>query len=343
MSHVHLHAVPEEEQRSPAGQYHSFSRNLSLALGGVRHTGTWGDGHPFDLQIRRLPPGAAVCPSHLHLAQWELFLVRSGHGTVRAGSERHAIHPGDVFIHPPGEAHQLTNTGDTDLEVLIVADNPVLDACYYPDSDKWALRPPMKIFRMQEVDYFDGEETPPTGHAPAAAGKIKPAPLPPPSTPFVQRKVNLAEVPWESWQSPKGSFRSAGQQVSAALGAQPDKPTGRGGHPFDLEHGKVPPGARACPCHSHALQWECYFFLAGTGEFRIDDTRFPIGAGDLVLAAPGTAHTFANNGPKELFYLLVADNPPADYWHYPDSQKWGLRAPRRFFRPMPIDYFEGEE
>ncbi|OYU97910.1 MAG: cupin, partial [Verrucomicrobiales bacterium VVV1] len=42
--------------------------------------------------------------------------------------------------------------------VLIVADNPPLDAFHYPDSDKWGLRAPRKFFRLNEADYWDGEE-----------------------------------------------------------------------------------------------------------------------------------------------------------------------------------------
>ena len=87
-----------------------------------------GGGHPFDVQIRRIPPGAAVCPFHSHLAQWELFVVLAGSATVRAGGETHTARIGDVFVHPPHEAHQLSNPGTVDLEVLILSDNPVLDA-----------------------------------------------------------------------------------------------------------------------------------------------------------------------------------------------------------------------
>jgi hypothetical protein len=29
---------------------------------------------------------------------------------------------------------------------------------YYPDSKKWGLKPQRKVFRMVEVDYYDGEE-----------------------------------------------------------------------------------------------------------------------------------------------------------------------------------------
>jgi uncharacterized cupin superfamily protein len=343
MPRVHFHAVPEEEQRSPAGKFQSFCRNLSLALGGVRNAGTWGGGHPFDLQTRRIPPGKSVCPFHLHFAQWELFLVRSGRGMVRAGGERHEVRTGDVFLHPPGEAHQLLNTGDTDLEVLIVTDNPFLDAFHYPDSDKWGLRPPGKIFRLTEVNYFDGEEELPPGATERPAYAIKAAPTVAPATPFSARKVNIDDLKWEDWSSPKGKFAQSGKQLSVALGAKPRQPLTAGGHPFDLELAKVPPSKRPCPFHSHSLQWECYWFLAGRGEFRLGDERFAVGPDDLVLAPPGVAHTFTNTGTEELVYLLVADDPPAEHWHYPDSGKWGFSAPRKFFRPTEADYFDGEE
>lgn len=158
MNHVHLPALPWEEARSPGGTFHSFTRNISVALGGIRNGGPSVGGHPFDVQIRRIPPGAAVCPFHSHLAQWELFVVWSGTGTVRAGRERHPVVAGDVLVHPPGEPHQLINTGQVDLEVWIIADNPPLDAFFYPDSNKWGFRAPREFFRTTDVDYWEGEE-----------------------------------------------------------------------------------------------------------------------------------------------------------------------------------------
>ncbi|MFI5337088.1 MAG: cupin domain-containing protein [Opitutales bacterium] len=341
MNIVNLQALPEEEQRSPSGKFHSYSRNVSVALGGIRHAGTWGGGHPFDFQIRRLPPGAAVCPFHLHLAQWELFLVRSGRGTVRAGTETHAVGPGEVFVHPPGEPHQLINSGPTDLEVFIFADNPPLDAFYYPDSDKWGMRPPGKIFRMSETDYFDGED-------PATGGDGKPhqpsaAPRPASATPFLQRKVRLDDIAWEPWESPKGKFRATGKGISLALGAKPNAPTGLGGHPFDLELGRIAPGARCNPYHSHAAQWELFIIMEGTATVRAADATAVLQAGEVVLHPPGEAHGLANSGPTDLYYLLVADNPPVDYWHYPDSGKWGFPVPRKYFRAQETAYYDGEE
>lgn len=340
MPRIHIPDLPWEEQHSPARRFHSFCRNVSVALGGLRNGGTWCGGHPFDVQVRRVPAGAAVCPFHAHLAQWELFLVQAGRGVVRAGDETHSVVAGDVFIHPPGEAHQLGNPGPEELVVLIVADNPELDAFRYPDSDKWGLRPPGKYFRLQEVGYFDGEE-PPLADAPP----YRPAGAPPPPAlaPFATRRRRLADLPWEEWRSPGGRFRGDGKELSLALGAKRNAPTGLGGHPFDLELDRLAPGETGCPFHSHAAQWELFLVLTGRGEVRAGGSRFPVGPGDAILHPPGEAHQIRAAADCGLEFLLVADNPPVDYWHYPDSGKWGLRAPRMFFRPQETGYWDGEE
>jgi uncharacterized cupin superfamily protein len=341
VNRVHVPDLPWAEQHSPSKKFSSSFRNLSLALGGVRNVGTWGGGHPFDLQIRRLPAGAAVCPFHLHLTQWEMFVVLAGNGTVRTTEARTEIKTGDVFFHPPGTPHQLTNTGATELEVLIITDNPLLDGCYYPDSDKWALRPPMKVFRMTEADYFDGEDA-----AAAKPDDYKPAPTPPPppAAPFAQRKLHPNALVWEEFASPKKKFRGWSKELSIALGAKRNTPTGLGGHPFDLELQKLAPGETGCPFHSHAAQWELYFLLSGTATVRANQETHTLRAGDVVLHPPGEAHQIRNaSAADDLLFYVVADNPPVDYWHYPDSGKWGLREPRKFFRITELDYYDGEE
>lgn len=340
MKRIHLPSLPWEEQHSPARTFHSFVKNISVALGGIRNGGLWCGGHPFDVQVRRIPPGAAVCPFHLHLAQWELFIVQAGTGTVRAGSERHTVKPGDVFIHPPGEPHQLINTGAIDLEVLIVADNPELDAFFYPDSNKWGLRPPGRYFRMNETGYFDGEEAPIAGAPPYTPSGTPPAP---PLSPFAQRKLHPDSLPWEPWGSPKKKFRGTSKELSIALGAKRNTPTGLGGHPFDLELTTFAPGESGCPFHSHAAQWELYLIVAGGGTVRAGSESHAVAAGDVILHPPGEAHQLTASADAELVFYLVADNPPIDYWHYPDSDKWGLRAPRKFFRAQDADYYDGEE
>lgn len=337
---VHLPDLPETEQRSPRGTFRSFVRDVSLALGGQRNGGTWCGGHPFDVQLRRIPPGAAVCPFHAHLAQWEYFVVETGTATVRAGAETHVLGAGEVWFHPPGEPHQLLNRGETDLVVLIVADNPPLDAFHYPDSGKWGLRPPGIYFRLVETGYFDGEEDPLSDAPPYRPSGTPPAP---PLAPFAQRHLRPDTLPWDEWASPKGKFRGAFKEVSIALGAARNTPAGLGGHPFDLELGRLEPGQSGCPFHSHAAQWELFLIRSGRGTFRIDAATVDVRAGDAILHPPGTAHQLRAAPDSGLSYLLIADNPPVDYWHYPDSGKRGLRSPRLFFRPQELDYFDGEE
>lgn len=87
-----------------------------------------------------------------------MFVILAGTGTVRAGKKRYPVKAGDTIMHPPGEAHQLINTGKKMLEFYIIADNPPVDIWHYPDSKKWGFPTPQKLFRMTEADYFDGEE-----------------------------------------------------------------------------------------------------------------------------------------------------------------------------------------
>jgi uncharacterized cupin superfamily protein len=84
--------------------------------------------------------------------------VVSGTGLVRDEGGTTAIEAGDAFIFAPGEAHQITNDGSQDLVFYVVADNPIGDTCYHPDSDKWSVGPRGIRVRSGPLDYFDGEE-----------------------------------------------------------------------------------------------------------------------------------------------------------------------------------------
>ena len=69
------------------------------------------------------------------------------------------VEPGDTFLLPPGEAHQITNDGTEDLVLYLVADNPLGECCHYPDSGKWMVQlPERRVLRSEDIDYFDGEE-----------------------------------------------------------------------------------------------------------------------------------------------------------------------------------------
>ena len=77
-------------------------------------------------------------------------------GTKRA---RTSIESGDAFIFLPEEPHTFLNDGVEDLVMFLVADNPIGESAYYPDSKKWLVRSPeRRLLRGEALDYFDGEE-----------------------------------------------------------------------------------------------------------------------------------------------------------------------------------------
>jgi uncharacterized cupin superfamily protein len=158
---VNLHDVPEQEKRSPGGKYHAFYKEVSVALGREPASLDLNKRHPFDLMLARLPAGASLCPYHAEGAQWELYLVVSGRGLIRDSSGVTAVEAGDTFLFKPGEAHQLTAAADSEFVYYVIADNPIGDSCYYPDSGKWAVRKEgdaTAIVKGTETHYLDGEE-----------------------------------------------------------------------------------------------------------------------------------------------------------------------------------------
>lgn len=95
-------AIAWTEQCSPAGRFHIFRRHISEALGATRDAGVAGGGHPFDVELARLPPGATNFPFHAHAAQWELYLILRGSAELRTGDSVLAVGAGDSFVFPPG-------------------------------------------------------------------------------------------------------------------------------------------------------------------------------------------------------------------------------------------------
>ena len=158
MNKANQNQIDWVELKSPKGKFQLFRRHISLAMGAKKDTGTWGGGHPFDLELTRLPPGKTNWPYHAHAAQWEMYIVLSGRGQLRTSEGKSEIVPGDCFIHPPGEPHQIHNTGTEDLVYYVIADNPRCDTGNYPDTGKWFAKPQRKCFEITEVDYYKGEE-----------------------------------------------------------------------------------------------------------------------------------------------------------------------------------------
>ena len=123
--------------------------------------------------ITAVPPGMRAFPKHNHRANEEMFFVLEGSGELHFGDQIHAVRTGDVIGCPPGgpeTAHQLVNTGATELKYLAVSTRLSPEVCEYPDSGKfgvsvhnsddadgplWAFR---HIGRKGDArDYWEGE------------------------------------------------------------------------------------------------------------------------------------------------------------------------------------------
>ena len=83
---------------------------------------------------------------------------------------------------------------------------------------------------------------------------------------------------------------------------------------------------------------------SGTAAVRRNGEVHTVGAGAAFVHPPGTAHKITNASTTEdLVVTVVADNPPVDVFHYPDSGKYGVRPLGKYFRLTEVDYFDGEE
>jgi uncharacterized cupin superfamily protein len=159
MRKINIADIAEETWSSPKGKFGMTDKLISVLLGRQPSSTDLRELHPFDLEICRVPAGLTHCPYHSHSAQWEFYLVISGAGTIRHQEGNKPIGPGDSFIFPPGEAHQLLSDPAQDLVFYVVADNPIGESSHYPDSEKWCVRSPeVRLMRSENLDYFDGEE-----------------------------------------------------------------------------------------------------------------------------------------------------------------------------------------
>ena len=162
MRKVNINDIKEEAWQSPGGKYAVSFKGISEALGREPASLDLSKRHPFDLELNRVPPGKPNFPYHAHSAQWELYLVISGKGTVRHKDGRTDVEAGDAFIFAPDEPHQLINSSKEDFVFYVIADNPIGESAYYPDSGKWKVNKSSAADRVvvkgQETDYFDGEE-----------------------------------------------------------------------------------------------------------------------------------------------------------------------------------------
>src|SRR5262249_53890269 len=89
-----------------------------------------------------------------------------------------------------------------------------------------------------------------------------------PTTLKTMRKVNLDEVKIDERKSPKGKYHKYCQEISVALGRDPDSFDLVKRHPFDLMRARIPPGKSYCPYHAESAQFELYLVVSGKGHIR---------------------------------------------------------------------------
>jgi uncharacterized cupin superfamily protein len=120
-------------------------------------------GGRLGVNLTRVPPGRTACPFHSHQLEDEVFYVLSGTGVLRYGDALHPLRAGDCVSCPAGtrSAHQIANTGTTDLVYLAVGNHEPQEVCVYPDSGKILVRGLEQLGHLTKADYFDAEPTAP--------------------------------------------------------------------------------------------------------------------------------------------------------------------------------------
>lgn len=70
----------------------------------------------------------------------------------------------------------------------------------------------------------------------------------------------------------------------------------------------IPPGGEIGE-EIHKYTEQTLFFLSGIGEGMLEDKKFPIGPGLVVVVTPGTKHNFLNTGTRDLKIYTVYSPP----------------------------------
>lgn len=123
--------------------------------------------------LTAVPSGKRAFPLHNHRVNEEMFFILEGTGEVRIGEAVYPIRAGDVIACPPGgkeTAHQIVNTGPSELRYLAVSTKMTPEIAEYPESGKFGVLAEFpagadgkpRTFRFvgresSAVPYWDGE------------------------------------------------------------------------------------------------------------------------------------------------------------------------------------------
>jgi uncharacterized cupin superfamily protein len=159
---VHVDAVAEFERAGATVSRRG--RDLGRAAGSQR-TG---------IKVYDVAPGLLMNPPHCHSAEEEIFVVLEGTGTLTvwphlrseaeperfpAESEEHELRRGHVVASVAGSGRPLElRAGAQGMRVLAYGTRDPNDITYYPRSGKVMLRGVGVIGRLEQADYWEGEE-----------------------------------------------------------------------------------------------------------------------------------------------------------------------------------------
>lgn len=112
-----------------------------------------------------LGPGDRLCPYHTHHANEEWLIVVRGRPTLRTAEGERELQEGDVVCFPRGKdgLHQVRNTSESPIRVLMLSSMNAPDIVEYPDSGKVGARSLAgeRIILSRpgpNLDYWDGED-----------------------------------------------------------------------------------------------------------------------------------------------------------------------------------------
>lgn len=153
-----------EERRREGATVSRRSRDLGRAAGSERS----------GITLYDVAPGKLMNPPHAHSAEEEIFVVLGGAGVVerwphpRAAAEPgrwpgahdvHEVREGHTIASPAGSGRALSlRAGDGGMRVLAYGTREPNDITYYPRSGKVGLRGVGVIGRIEQLDYWEGED-----------------------------------------------------------------------------------------------------------------------------------------------------------------------------------------
>jgi uncharacterized cupin superfamily protein len=122
-------------------------------------------GEHLGASLYELPPGNSTFPYHYELGNDELLVVITGRPTLRSPEGERELQPGDCVLFPSGPegAHQLTNSSDEPVRVLLVSNFALPRAAVQVDSDRlmvrWGSGADERLWfrKADATDYWDGE------------------------------------------------------------------------------------------------------------------------------------------------------------------------------------------